>query len=1009
MSFRLTAPLFALSFSVAAAETSISVPKHITALLENYCFDCHEEGTEKGEVRLDNLTDLSLDAKLDMMNRVYEKVYFEEMPPKKKDQPTADERKQVMDWFSSTLRANNASKLEEKLRHPEYGNKIDHAKLFSGEFKNLPAYTPDRRWLISEFIFNAKFNKLLYYAPSRDIDKKRVPVIGDNNRNSVNITNPFLLPTHSGVRYYDTTTLDGGHLLTMITNAKDVAQYLVEQEKKRKTYPAISSIMGQEWKDQLTVAAIDLYLKDNIERLTAEIYKEKNEAMLPVYVPTKIEPPKVLLDAKGVPIKKSVFDTVKPSAEEQQEIYRTMVKHTTPGISDEELIARCKKDWFLTGVNDRTITLRVTLMVGYMEDLRSKVGKTYKPRPASSWKPTDADNQLLKEFILKHRVKGDTYNAIISKCVNEWTLMLRSERSKTSPINDALLGDLVNQLYQGIFEREPTEAERAEHKAIVKANMEKLGYQTGIEKLIQTLILNTEFVYRNEFGQGQADEFGRKMLSPRDASYAIAYALTDSSPDKELVAAAKSGKLQTREDYKREVTRILKSRNQYYIIDEAVERIGGADSFTNMPIRKLRFFREFFGYPNMLPIFKDNKRFGGDYNNTIGRLVSEADMLVEHIVEKDKNVFEELLTTKDFYVFHSGDNQAMDASAQRIKKIHDYFKDKNWKDFTEEDMKQHKAFFDQIGMRGVETAKIGNDTGRQDTVRSFKLSMASYADRFGKGQNYAAPFDAYPAHGMSEAMSRTGKKMGNADVARSFNKDLTSWDYPSMQPAKMENRSGILTHPAWLIAHAANTATDPIRRGKWVREKLLAGTVPDVPVTVDAVIPEDPHNTLRSRLEKVTKAEYCWGCHERMNPLGLPFEMYDDFGRFRTEESLESPENLIKKMPDKGAPHLDLRDIYKTLPVTTTGNLVGTDDPKLDGELKDALDLTERLAKSTKVRQSIIRHAFRYFMGRNETLSDSKTLIEADQAYVQSGGSFDAVIISLLTSDSFIYRKANTN
>jgi hypothetical protein len=181
--------------------------------------------------------------------------------------------------------------------------------------------------------------------------------------------------------------------------------------------------------------------------------------------------------------------------------------------------------------------------------------------------------------------------------------------------------------------------------------------------------------------------------------------------------------------------------------------------------------------------------------------------------------------------------------------------------------------------------------------------------------------------------------------------------------------------------------------------------VPDVPITVDAVLPEDHHKTLRQRLEKVTTAEYCWKCHERMNPLGSTFEMYDDFGRFRTEEFIEHPENLVKKMPDKGPPQADLRDIFKTLPVNATGRLEGTGDPALDGDVKDAIDLAGRLAKSTKVRQSIIRHAFRFFMGRNELLSDSKTLIEADQAYVQSGGSFDAVIISLLTSDSFIYRK----
>ena len=97
--------------------------------------------------------------------------------------------------------------------------------------------------------------------------------------------------------------------------------------------------------------------------------------------------------------------------------------------------------------------------------------------------------------------------------------------------------------------------------------------------------------------------------------------------------------------------------------------------------------------------------------------------------------------------------------------------------------------------------------------------------------------------------------------------------------------------------------------------------------------------------------------------------------------------------------------IYKTLPVDPKGKLIGTGDENLDGEVDDAFDLIERLSKSDRVRQSVIRHAFRYFLGRNETLADSKTLIDADKAYLDSGGSFDELIVSLLTSDSFIYRK----
>ena len=220
-------------------------------------------------------------------------------------------------------------------------------------------------------------------------------------------------------------------------------------------------------------------------------------------------------------------------------------------------------------------------------------------------------------------------------------------------------------------------------------------------------------------------------------------------------------------------------------------------------------------------------------------------------------------------------------------------------------------------------------------------------------------------------------------------------------------RAGMLTHPAWLIAHSKNTETDPVHRGKWIREKLLAGTIPDVPITVDAVIPEDHHKTLRQRLAMATEVDYCWRCHQHMNPLGYAFESYDDFGRFRREESLEYAEHRIKEGPEQGNNHiLDVRDWFKTLPVHTHSTLKGTGSPELDGTIEDAGDLIQRLAKSERVRQSILRHAFRYFMGRNELLSDSKTLMDADEAYVKSGGSFDAVIVSLLTSDSFIYRKA---
>ena len=88
-----------------------------------------------------------------------------------------------------------------------------------------------------------------------------------------------------------------------------------------------------------------------------------------------------------------------------------------------------------------------------------------------------------------------------------------------------------------------------------------------------------------------------------------------------------------------------------------------------------------------------------------------------------------------------------------------------------------------------------------------------------------------------------------------------------------------------------------------------------------------------------------------------------------------------------------------------TGAIRFSGDPEVDGEVNDAVEMIHRLAHSDRVRQSFIRHLFRYFMGRNEMLSDSKTLIDAERAYLENGGSFKSLVVSLLSSDSFIYRR----
>lgn len=137
-------------------------------------------------------------------------------------------------------------------------------------------------------------------------------------------------------------------------------------------------------------------------------------------------------------------------------------------------------------------------------------------------------------------------------------------------------------------------------------------------------------------------------------------------------------------------------------------------------------------------------------------------------------------------------------------------------------------------------------------------------------------------------------------------------------------RLGILTHPVWLVAHSDAMDNHAISRGRWIRERLLGDAVPDIPITVDAKLPDEPHSTLRNRM-RVTREKDCWRCHQKMDPLGLPFEMYNHLGMLRNE--------------DRGKP------------VDTSGEIALSGDPALDGPVKNPMEMIQKLAASERVHQ----------------------------------------------------------
>lgn len=188
-------------------------------------------------------------------------------------------------------------------------------------------------------------------------------------------------------------------------------------------------------------------------------------------------------------------------------------------------------------------------------------------------------------------------------------------------------------------------------------------------------------------------------------------------------------------------------------------------------------------------------------------------------------------------------------------------------------------------------------------------------------------------------------------------------------------RSGLLTQPAFLAAFAAFEETFPIKRGKFMNEGLLCREIPEVPIDVVAKLPAS-NSTMREKLAVHSNEARCAACHSLLDPMGLAFEQYDAYGRYRTTQ------------------------FGKT--IDPSGMLTGTGDA--DGPFKDAVELTKRLSASGTAERCMVRHTFRFFMGRGEDGYDSCTLDAAAKAYRAGSGDLVAAVGSLFTSPSFLNR-----
>ncbi|MBM4282023.1 MAG: DUF1588 domain-containing protein [Deltaproteobacteria bacterium] len=187
-----------------------------------------------------------------------------------------------------------------------------------------------------------------------------------------------------------------------------------------------------------------------------------------------------------------------------------------------------------------------------------------------------------------------------------------------------------------------------------------------------------------------------------------------------------------------------------------------------------------------------------------------------------------------------------------------------------------------------------------------------------------------------------------------------------------QDRAGLLTRGAFLVRFAQPDRSSPTLRGKFVREQLLCAAVPAPPPGVATTLPDEVPDglprTTRDRIEAHAREDSCAGCHAYIDPLGYPFEHFDQYGRYRTHEN--------------------------GLPIDASGGLD-------DRTSEDATGFIGLLDERVDLVSCLVRGLYRHAVGRMEESGQDAALYDVDSAFIDGGLKLQDAMVAIATSDAF--------
>ena len=199
-------------------------------------------------------------------------------------------------------------------------------------------------------------------------------------------------------------------------------------------------------------------------------------------------------------------------------------------------------------------------------------------------------------------------------------------------------------------------------------------------------------------------------------------------------------------------------------------------------------------------------------------------------------------------------------------------------------------------------------------------------------------------------------------------------------------RAGLLGHGSVLASYAHSDQSSPIKRGLFIRRRLLCQELPAPPPNAGGVPKVDPGATTRERFRQHSDSAFCRSCHRLIDPVGFGLERFDAVGAYRERENGQPID-----------PGGDLGDV----------EALGADTHAPYQSLRE---LAQVLAGSERAHACLSRQVLRYAHGQPEDVAEDLCALRSlKQRFDASGRKIPELLVAITQLPEFVLRAAPAN